>query len=322
MSSAPISNGLNAIQSGATFVTLGGIETTLHYKTDFPLRQMAAFEALLNPKSSELLNSITQGFTDVAVKYKKPIILDTETWRASTNWFNKLETSPEDRQRIQRVAVQYAKNLAARIDEASSGTVPTVIQGVIGPRADGYIHDASISIDSAREYHREQIRLLKDAGADFVGAFTLTTSIEGIAIAMEANEAGIPCAISFTIDVDGLVPSGETLKQAVEAVDAVVDPKPAFFMINCVHPKYVRKVVEAALQNKETWVHRLKCVRGNASSKTHAELEQSTELDEGNAEDFAKEMLALQELLPSLTILGGCCGTGSKHCEEIAKLLK
>lgn len=163
--------------------------------------------------------------------------------------------------------------------------------------------------------------MLKEAGADFVGAFTLTTSTEAIAIALEANDARIACGLSFTMDVDGLLPSGETLKQAVETVDVAVDPKSALFMINCVHPKYVRQVVEAALEKDETWVYRLKCVRGNASTKTHAELEQSTELDEGDPVEFAKEMVALLELLPSLTILGGCCGTGAKHCEEIAKLL-
>ena len=68
-------------------------------------------------------------------------------------------------------------------------------------------------------YHAWQIGVLKDAGADLVSAFTLTNIGEAVGIACAAKAAGIPCVISFTLETDGKLPTGESLRYAIETVD-------------------------------------------------------------------------------------------------------
>ena len=65
--------------------------------------------------------------------------------------------------------------------------------------------------DDAQDYHAWQIGVLKDAGADLVSAFTMTNISEAVGIACAAKAAGIPCVISFTLETDGRLPTGETL---------------------------------------------------------------------------------------------------------------
>ena len=57
-------------------------------------------------------------------------------------------------------------------------------------------------------------------------------------------------------------------------------------------------------------------VFGNASKKSHAELDNSDKLDEGNPVEFARDTARLFEKLENFHIVGGCCGTDEKHAEQ------
>jgi S-methylmethionine-dependent homocysteine/selenocysteine methylase len=122
--------------------------------------------------------------------------------------------------------------------------------------------------------------------------------------------------ISFTVETDGRLPSGQTLGEAVEQVDSETDRGTAYFMINCAHPMHFESVLEAA----EPWQHRIRGLRANASTKSHAELDEATELDEGDPVDLGARYAALAEKLPRLNVLGGCCGTDHRHVREICKV--
>jgi homocysteine S-methyltransferase len=64
---------------------------------------------------------------------------------------------------------------------------------------------------------------------------------------------------------------------------------------------------------------RLRGVRANASKRSHAELDASTDLDAGNPDELAHEYRALRALLPKLAVYGGCCGTDLRHLRAISE---
>jgi S-methylmethionine-dependent homocysteine/selenocysteine methylase len=191
---------------------------------------------------------------------------------------------------------------------------PLVISGAIGPRGDGYAPGVLMRADDAQDYHAWQIGVLKGAGADLVSAFTLTNIGEAVGIACAAKAAGIPCVISFTLETDGRLPTGETLGEAIEAVDRATNREPAYYMINCAHPAHFSD----ALEDGAAWTKRLRGLRANASRKSHAELDASTELDAGNPEQLGELYAELLCRFPHINVLGGCCGTDHLHVECIS----
>jgi homocysteine S-methyltransferase len=66
-------------------------------------------------------------------------------------------------------------------------------------------------------------------------------------------------------------------------------------------------------------MNRIRAVRVNASALSHAELDAATELDEGNPAELGSQCAALQAALPHLLVVGGCCGTDTRHAEAIAR---
>lgn len=192
---------------------------------------------------------------------------------------------------------------------------PIVVSGTIGPRGDGYRTDARMSADAARAYHSTQIRTFAETDADMVSAFTLNYVDEAIGIVQAAREAEIPAVISFTVETDGRLPAGETLAEAIERTDAATDGYAAYYMINCAHPTHFAP----ALNDRGAWLQRLKGLRANASCLSHAELDESTTLDEGNPAQLGLQYAALLQEHPQLRVVGGCCGTNHRHIGEIAR---
>jgi homocysteine S-methyltransferase len=119
--------------------------------------------------------------------------------------------------------------------------------------------------------------------------------------------------ISFTVETDGKLASGETLQSAIERTDRETGHIPAYYMINCAHPIHF----ENALSRGEEWTRRIHGLRANASAKSHAELDGSTELDPGDPIDLARRYRGLRERMTQLSVLGGCCGTDHRHIAAI-----
>jgi S-methylmethionine-dependent homocysteine/selenocysteine methylase len=120
---------------------------------------------------------------------------------------------------------------------------------------------------------------------------------------------------SFTVDTDGRLPTGQTLGDAVAEVDAATGGAPAYYMINCAHPTHF----DGALAARARWVDRMRGLRANASTRSHAELNESTELDVGNPAELGAQYAALRRRLPRLNVMGGCCGTDDRHMAAIAE---
>lgn len=182
-----------------------------------------------------------------------------------------------------------------------------VISGSVGPRGDGYVAGDVVEPDDAAAYHAPQIEALAEAGADLVTALTLTGTGEAVGIVRAARAVGLPVAVSFTVELDGRLPDGTPLPSAVTAVDA--EGGPDYFMVNCAHPTHIAP----GLGDDGDWRLRIRGLRVNASTRSHAELDAATELDEGDPLELARAQDALRPLLPNLAVVGGCCGTDSRH---------
>lgn len=189
-----------------------------------------------------------------------------------------------------------------------------MISGCVGPRGDGYRPAELMSEDEAQRYHFTQIATFAGTEAHLVTAMTITYAEEAVGIARAAEEGGLPVVISFTVGTDGRLPNGSSLEDAVRTVDAATGGYPAYYMVNCAHPSHFA----AVLEDGGDWTGRLRGVRANASRRSHAELDEAEDLDDGDPHELAREYRQLREAAPQLTVLGGCCGTDRRHVQEIA----
>jgi len=294
------------------FLTDSGLETTLVFHDGMVLPCFAAFDLLKDETGTDHLRRYYQQHIDLALEYGFGFVLESVSWRASSDWGDILGYSSDALAQANRQSIELLRDLR---DKNQTSESPMVISGNLGPRGDGYSADQRITPDEAADYHATQIRILADAGADMITALTLTDSDEALGIAMAAQAVHIPVVISFTVETDGRLPSGQSLQAAIEAVDAATNNGPAYYMINCAHPTHFKNVLSSSAQ----WVTRIQGIRANASCMSHAELDNSETLDDGNPEELGRQYSELRSLLPNLKVVGGCCGTNHRHVGAIAR---
>ena len=288
------------------FLTDGGIETTLIFHDGLDLPHFAAYDLLTRAGGADALRRYFDPYAAIARDSGVGIVLETATWRANPDWAGRLGHSPEELAELNRIAVRLLEDVRAVYETAST---PIVISGCIGPRGDGYVVGDAMPAEEAEAYHAEQIGIFAETAADLVTALTMTYADEAVGIVRAATAAGMPVVISFTVETDGRLPSGQTLREAIEEVDARTDGAAAYFMINCAHPSHFEGVLEPG----SAWTARIRGLRANASRLSHAELDEAEELDEGNPAELASDYVALRGRLPELHVLGGCCGTDHRH---------
>jgi S-methylmethionine-dependent homocysteine/selenocysteine methylase len=298
--------------SGRPFLTDGGLETTLVFLDGIALPCFAAFPLLCSEDGRSRLLRFFEPYIALARRYRTGMILDTPTWRANPDWGARLGFDADALAAVNSSAVRFIASLR---DQQAGAELPLVLNGVVGPRGDGYKPDAAMSADQAADYHRAQIEVFAASEADMVSAVTLTSVAEAVGIVRTARAAGLPVVISFTLETDGRLPSGQTLGSAIRETDAATDDSAAYYMINCAHPAHF----ETVLADEGAWLGRLRGIRANASTKSHAELDAATDLDTGDPRDLGRRYAALREHRPNLTVLGGCCGTDHRHIAAICE---
>ena len=292
------------------YLTDGGMETTFIYHDGIDLPDFAAFTVLASERGREALGAYYDAYLDVAEAHGLPIVLDTATWRASTGWGARLGYSVDQLADANRESVAFLREACAARD------VRAIVSGAIGPRGDGYVAGETMSTEEARSYHAPQIEALASAGVDLVSAITMTHAEEAAGIALAAAEVGVPVAVSFTVETDGRVPSGQALGAAIAQVDSETGSAPVHYMVNCAHPTHFGHVLA------DTPPGRLRGVRVNASSKSHAELDESDELDMGEPFELAEDVAGLRGRGANLTVFGGCCGTDHRHIDAVAAAIR
>lgn len=295
---------------GLPFLIDGGLETYLLFKEGFDLPYFASVTLLEKREGVVGLRAYYQRYLDLARQHGAGLVLDAPTWRASPDWG---ETLGYGQAHLAGLNVRAIEMVDGMRRGAPADSPPIVLNAPIGPRGDGYDPGAIMTPAEARDYHAWQIGVLAQAGVDMVTALTMTNVEEADGIAASAIAAGLPVAVSFTVETDGRLPTGMALAEAVDRIDQRHGGGVAFFMINCAHPTHFSAVLE-----DPALAARIGGLRANASRMSHAELDEATDLDEGDPDELAAQYRALIDLLPGLCLIGGCCGTDHHHVGAIA----
>ncbi len=297
---------------GGVFLTDGGLETVLIFHQGIDLPLFAAVDLLNRKEGTGVLRRYFDRYAELAREHGAGLVLESPTWRASPRWGAELGYTAEQLEELNRRAIALMVEVR---DAHSPAPAPIVISGCVGPQDDGYDPAQRLSARAAQDYHATQIDTFAGTDANMVNAMTMTYVDEAVGVTRAAAEAGMPVAISFTVETDGRLPSGEGLGEAIAEVDRQTGGGPAYYMLNCAHPTHFDHV----LAGDEPWTSRILGLRANASMRSHAELDEAEELDEGDPADLGARYAALAVKLPRLTVLGGCCGTDDRHVAEICR---
>jgi homocysteine S-methyltransferase len=296
---------------GDFFLTDGGMETTLIFLEGLELPDFAAFDLFKRKDGEAALRNYYRTYAGLAQRFGTGLILESATWRASADWGTKLGYSAKEMADLNRRSIGLLEEIR---HEFKGNASKVVISGCLGPRGDGYNPVNTMSEKDAESYHRKQIQAFEDTAADMVTVFTMNYVEEAVGIARAAENADMPVVISFTVETDGRLPTGQTLCAAIEQVDSGTSRYPSYYMINCAHPTHFEHV----LAEGDPWAQRVRGLRANSSRKSHAELNESTELDIGDPLERGMQHAELKRRLPQLSVMGGCCGTDHRHVEQIA----
>ncbi len=288
------------------FLTDGGLETSLFFIDGFDAPEFAAILLMNDPDARQALMSYFERFLATAQTAQTGFILDTVTWRGCVEWAPKLGVSAAELVQLSRDAVSFAKTIRSSWQGRVS---PILLNGVVGPTGDGYAPELKLDAAVAEVVHAPQIAAFAEEGVDMISAITMTHIGEAIGISRAAGQEGLPVVISFTVETDGRLPSGDTLGEAITATDLATANAPLYYMVNCAHPDHFRE----AVQGGAAWLARIGGLRANASRLSHAELDVAGELDDGNPEEFGQIHAEMAGMFPNLRVVGGCCGTDHRH---------
>lgn len=301
-------NDIFANRGDGLFIAYVGMETDLIFTQGIDLPGFASFPLLSSDEGCATLSKYFQDQIALAEVHDVGVILESPTWVANRDRGAAIGYSPDDLATFNRDAIA----LMAGIRETASD-VKTILSANIGPRSDAYAPDAQMTAEDAETYHDEQIKVLAETAVDVISGYTLAYAAEAIGIVRAAKRYGLPVVISFTVETDGCLPTGAPLADAIEAVDAATDSYCSYLMINCAHPDHFRAVLDVVS------TRRLGGLVANASRCSHAELDNATELDDGNPFELAQMLSDIRQEFPQIRVLGGCCGTDMRHMTEIAR---
>jgi S-methylmethionine-dependent homocysteine/selenocysteine methylase len=297
---------------GDLFLTDGGIETTLMFLEGLDLPFFAAFHLFRTQQGEDALRKYFRTYAELAKKHRSGLVLETATWRASADWGNKLGYTSRELAEVNRRSVAMLEEIRTEYETADSSIF---ISGCIGPRGDGYVPTALMSVDEAESYHSQQVETFAGTAVDLVTAITMNYAEEAIGLARAARNEELPVVISLTVETDGRLPTGQSLGDAIKQIDAATASYPSYFMINCAHPSHFSSVVEG----EQPWKDRIHGLRANASKMSHAELNEASELDAGDPEALGRDYAMLKSRqLKHLNVFGGCCGTDHRHVDQMA----
>ncbi len=303
-------NTWNHLLINDVYLTDGGLETTLLFHEQLHLPHFAAFHLLSSPEHRKIIDAYYRQYLELAKRCGTGFILESATWRANPDWGYKLGYSQKELVKANQIAIEQMKSLKM---EYSDEICSILISGCVGPKHDGYAATVSENWEDAKIYHSRQIKTLRDSGVDLISGLTMTNIQEALGIVMAAKDLKVPVVISFTVEVDGHLPDGKSLFEAVKTIDQASEEYPLYYMINCAHPEHFAE----RLSQLNGFEYRIQGIRANASCKSHAELDEATELDMGNKKELAQWYGLLKSRHSHIKVFGGCCGTDISHIEEI-----
>lgn len=289
------------------FLAYVGMETDLIFNQGVDLPGFASYPLLKTTEGQELLKGYLKDLIALGKETSAGVILESPTWVANRDRGAALGYGFDELKKLNQDAI--AMMAAVRLE---SDHAPIVISANIGPREDAYAPSAQMTPEEAERYHAEQIAVLAETDVDVISGYTLAYPTEAIGMVRAARQFGVPVVISFTVETNGRLPTGESLDEAISGVDTATAGYAAYFMINCAHPEHFSGVLEDA-----SWMQRVRGIIANASRCSHADLDEADELDDGNPSELGVQLSELRRRFPHIKVLGGCCGTDMRHMKQI-----
>ncbi|NDW53838.1 homocysteine S-methyltransferase family protein [Aliiroseovarius sp. PrR006] len=293
---------------GGTFLAYTGMETDLLFTQGIDLPGFASYPLLETEKGRKILRRYFQELIEIGKSAGVGVILESPTWVANRDRGAAIGYAPDRLVELSKQAVALMADV-----RSASHDLPTLLSANIGPRDDAYAPGDQMNADEATAYHSEQVSALAETDVDLISGYTVAYPAEAVGMVLAAKQHNLPVIIAFTVETDGRLPTGATLKDAIEEVDAATDSYACYFMINCAHPDHFDDVL-----TDDPWMQRLKGIVANASRCSHAELDEAEELDDGDPMELGQQLAMICAKFPQINIVGGCCGTDSRHLIQIA----
>jgi homocysteine S-methyltransferase len=301
-----------ATRANPLVLTDAGLETVLVFEEGLDLPCFAAFPLLDSDEGRSALRRYYEPFLHLARDRGVRFVLSSPTWRANADWGAQLGYDDDGLAELNARAIRFLEQLRDEVFTTDQQDA-VVIEGCVGPRSDAYRPTLRMDADQAERYHSPQLRAFAGARCAQAAALTLSYPDEAIGIVRAAKAAGLPIVIGFTVETDGRLPNGDSIGEAIRAVDDATDGVAQSFMINCAHPTHF----DQALPEGDAR-DRIHALRANASKRSHEELDEAEELDSGDPDDLARRYVELRRELPGLHVVGGCCGTNLQHVTAIS----
>jgi len=294
--------------SNKRYLVYAGTGTDLIFNRGVDLPGFASFPLLEAAETRRLLAEQMERLVELAGAVQMGCILDTPTWMANSDRAAPLGYDANRLIEVNRDAVVLMETV-----RTAAGREDVLLSACIGPRQDPYADTTGMTVDEARIYHTPQLETFKETSVDFATAYTFNRIGEAAGCILAAKDVGLPIAMSLVVETDGRLDDGTPLVEAIEQIDKRSDGAAEYFMVNCAHPTHFQNALGAH--------PRLMGVVANASTCSHAELDEATTLDDGDPETLGREIADIFRRNPGLKVFGGCCGTDMRHMSLMARAL-
>jgi len=256
---------------------------------------------LWNLSAPEKPEALHQMFVDAG----SDIIL-TNTFGANAPRL-KLHQAEDDTYAINKAGAEIASKVAERSDR------PVIVAGSVGPTGELFVPLGEMTLESARKAFIEQMRGLKDGGADVAWIETMSAADEIQAAAEAAVAVGIPYVFTASFDTAGKTMMG-LAPAALNELAAALPGKPLAFGANCGVGASDLLVSVLSMTNadpKAIIVAKANCgipvVKGASTVYT------------GTPELMANYLAMAADA--GVRIIGGCCGTRPEHVKAMREAI-
>jgi len=304
----------NTIATSKVLLTEGGMVERIKRDPSVDLDPYIAHSGLIyDSKGKEVLRKIYMEYMDIGKKYNLPMLSLAPTWRANPERIKKSIFSKY--KNINKDCVEFLKEIRESYSDYSN---LIFIGGMMACKGDAYRPEEALSKEAAELFHKEQAARLAESEANFIKAATLPAVSEAYGIASAISFHRIPYILSFVIKPNGTILDGTPIHEAIELIDSEIHPKPIFYMVNCVHPTIFEQAIDKETNFSKKITDRILGFQANTSSKSPDELDNLSQLDMSDPEEFGDLMVSLHNRF-GIKVLGGCCGSDGNHITEIAK---
>jgi S-methylmethionine-dependent homocysteine/selenocysteine methylase len=135
------------------FLTDSGLETTLVFHDGMDLPCFAAFDLLKDETGTDHLRRYYQQHIDLSLEYGFGFVLESVSWRASSDWGDKLGYTSDALAQANRQSIELLHDLR---DKNQTSESPMVISGNLGPRGDGYSSDQLMTRGRCLSHNADQ----------------------------------------------------------------------------------------------------------------------------------------------------------------------